>query len=174
MRREERRRQFVEEDHFHPILLPDVTDFSEVLEYLGEWDHAEMSHRDGLAPEGRPEPRYLAADGAPARIVEELAEFCGLPPTPDGARNEVGPYCSLDLSQVGGPRHRGLAVRATDRTLEAIAPRVVTPDDHLSFKVIGHRGTECALVVCEHGQIIGSHWLAYIYPESIPVPERVA
>jgi hypothetical protein len=156
--------------HTPPILLPDVHTFGELLTYCGEWDHETMSHRGGVLPPDspRPAPRYIAADGDGARWLRGIADVAGLPADPPGARNEIGPFCTVDLSQLGGPRHRGIAVRATDAVLEAVAPRIVTPDDHLSFSIIGHAHTGRALVVLQHGYISGSHWLAEIDPASIP------
>ena len=84
-----------------PLYMPEARSFADVLDYLGEWDHATMSHHAGKLPEGhrRPEPRYIPE----------------VPPEATARRgNEIGPYCSVDLSQLDGPRHRGIAVRATD------------------------------------------------------------
>lgn len=78
--------------------------------------------------------------------------------------NEVGPYCSVDVDK----RRWSLDVVASDAVIEAVRPRIVTPDDRLSFKVIEHPASGYALVICEHGYIIGSHWLAYIDPATIP------
>jgi hypothetical protein len=112
-----------------------------VLEYLGDWDQKTMSAYAGEIPATRPEP--VIVDG-----------------------NELGPFCTIEFP---GSR-RSVAVRALPATVEAIRPRIVTPDDHLSFRIVGHKGTGRALVVAEHGYIIGSHWLAYIDPATIPMP----
>lgn len=129
------------------LLMPDARSFADVLEYVREWDYATMSHKPGKVPR----PDLLPAP----RLI---------------GRNVVGPFCSINLSQLGGPAHRSIAVRATDAVLDVVAPRIVTPDDHLSFKVIGHKGTGRALVILEHGYIIGGHWLAYIDPATVPAP----
>lgn len=154
-----------------PLLMPDARTFADVLDYLGEWNHETMSHHAGELPlrNNRPAARYLPACGAAAEWVRGIADVGGLPADPPGARNEIGPYCSVDLSQLGGPRFRGIAVRATDAAMEAVSARgIVTPDDHLSFQVIGHQGTGRALVILSHGYISGSMWLAYIDPATIP------
>lgn len=133
-----------------PLLLPDARSFADVLAYVREWDYESMSHRNGVVPEPTlvPAPRYIPATGR--------------------TRNEIGPFCSIDLSQIGGMKHRGIAVRATDAVIDAIAPRIVTPDDHLSFELIAHGSTNRVLVICQHGYIIGSHYVAYIDPQTIP------
>ena len=125
-----------------PLLLPDVRTFGEVLTYVREWDYATMSHRNGevARPDLVPAPRMIG-------------------------ENEIGPYCSINAN---GERYRGVAVIARDEVLEVVAPRIVTPDDRLSFKVIEHVDNGRALVILEHNHIIGSHWLAYIDPASIP------
>jgi hypothetical protein len=143
--------------HTPPILLPDVHTFGELLTYCGEWDNVDR----GFPEPHRPPPRYIP-ETTPAASDWERAAWRG-----DG-RNEIGPYCTIDLSQLGGPRHRGIAVRATDAVMEAVAPRIVTPDDHLSFRIIGHAHTGRALVILQHGYIIGSHWLAHIDPDTLP------
>ncbi len=133
-----------------PLLLPHARNFADVLEYVAEWNYETMSHRSGGLPvnHNRPAPRYIGADPR--------------------ERNEVGPFCAVNMAQLGGRSHRGIAVRATDATIDAIAPRIVTPDDHLSFSLIGHKSTGRVLVIAEHGYIIGSHWLAYIDPATVP------
>ena len=128
-----------------PLLLPDARSFTDVLGYVREWDHATMSHNAGVVP--RPDLRP-----EPAKIGD----------------NEVGPFCSIRLVD----SRRSIAVRATQAVLDAVAPRIVTGDDHLSFQIIEHKGTGRALVILEHGYIIGSHWLAYIDPATIPAPSE--
>lgn len=133
------------------LLLPDVLDFAQVLTYLGEWDSATMSESGGKAP-ARPD----------------------LVPQPSKLGNNVlGPYCTVDLSQVGGAKHRSMAVHPTQAVLDVVRDRIVTDDDRLSFRIIAHSGRERALVILEHGYIIGSHWLAYVDVATIPLPERV-
>lgn len=141
--------------HTPPILLPEIDSFSDLLEYVSEWDHETMSHRDGVLPNESP------------RLVDERYK-----PREIGCNN-VGPFCTVDLSQLGGIRSRSIAVRATDAVIEAVAPRIVTPgivtpDDDLSFKIIGHKHDGRALVILQHGYISGSHWLAEIDPATIP------
>jgi hypothetical protein len=133
--------------HTRPILLPDAQSFADVLEYVSEWD-----------PTRPTPPRIIRHGDVPRGRQGYAAQQRG---------NEIGPYCSVDLSQLGGPRHRGIAVRATDATIAALRPQIVTPDDTLSFKLIGHSDGR-VLVVVQHGYIIGSHWLAFIAPETIP------
>lgn len=122
-----------------PILLPDVSTFGDLFDYVGEWQRTENHER------------HNPANGAPRMIGD----------------NEVGPFATVDLRQIGGEQHRSIAVRATDAVIEAVAPRIVTDDDHLSFRLIAHYDAR-VLVVLEHGHIIGSHWLAYIDPATIP------
>jgi hypothetical protein len=130
-----------------PLLIPDARAFSDVLEYVREWDHATMSHTSGRIPR----PELLPAPS----MIE---------------RNEVGPFCSISLTS----GRRSVAVVARPAVLDVVAPRIVTDDDHLSFEVIEHKGRGRALVTLQHGYIIGSHWLAYIDPATIPpAPERL-
>jgi hypothetical protein len=118
------------------LLLPDVTDFADVLEYLGEYQYRDR--------------RGESATGA---II---------------GGNIVSTFCSVDLSQLEGPKHRTIEVRPTELAVTAVAPRIVTDDDRMAWKIIAHRDTGLALVILEHGQIIGSHWVAYIDPATIP------
>lgn len=138
------------------LLLPAARTFSDVLEYVRPWDFATMNHTGGKVP--RPDLR-------PDPVIIGGNEF--------GAGNEVGPFCSVDLSALGmSSRH--LAVIARPAVIDVITPRLVTSDDHLSFKIIGHVKSGRALVILDHGYIIGSHWLAYIDPATIPYAERSA
>lgn len=155
---EGRREHFA--DSYHPLLMPDADSFADVLEYLGEWQNPPKHEPD-------PEPRYIPAETPEATAWERQAWTRH----PDG-RNRIGPYCTVDLAQLGGAAHRSMAVRATDAVLEAVAGRIVTPDDDLSFSIVAHETTGRALVVLSHGYIIGSHWLAYINPATIPPAER--
>jgi hypothetical protein len=150
-----------------PLLLPDARSFSDVLEYLGEWK-PEYSHRSGRREEEPPGVRYLSTrETALGGTMGALLEMGGMSRDTD-AVNEIGPYCSVDLSQLGGPRSRSMAVRATDAVLDAVRPRIVTDDDHLSFELIAHADRNRVLVILKHGHISGSHWLAYIDPDTIP------
>lgn len=143
--------------HTPPILLPDIHTFGELLEYCGEWPR---EGRDALLTQ----PRYIP-EVSPRATSSDWERSAW---RTENGQNEIGPYCNIDLSQLGGPRHRSIIVRATDVVIDAVSPRIVTPDDHLSFKVIGHAGPGTALVILEHGYIIGSHWLAHIDPATIP------
>ena len=127
-----------------PLLLPDVKDFNDLFTAVRPWDHATMSHRSGVVaqPDLVPAPRMIGD-------------------------NELGPF--LSFRNVPGHRdHSGWAVIAKDVVVDAIAPRIVTDDDRLSFAVIYHANYDRCLVIAEHGYIIGSHWLAYIDPSTIP------
>lgn len=131
---------------YRPLLLPGARSFADVLEYISEWDYETMSRGDAA-----PAPRIIRhAPGAELR------------------GNRVGPYAHVDMSQLGGVRSRGMAVRATDATMEVVRGRIVTDDDHLSFKLIAHQSTGRVLVILDHGYIIGSHWLAYVDPATVP------
>src|SRR4051794_10150401 len=66
------------------LLLPDARAFSDVLEYLGEWDR-----------DAEPEPRYVPEQTPEASAWERSAWH-------DDGRNRVGPYCTVDLRQAGG------------------------------------------------------------------------
>ena len=83
--------------------------------------------------------------------------------------NEIGTYC-----RIGVPGSRpSIRVRPKPGVLDAVAGRIVTDDDHLSWKVVVH-DNGLALVILEHGYIIGSHWVAYIDADTIPAAEEVA
>jgi hypothetical protein len=145
-----------------PLLLPDARSFADVLEYHGEWSHSWPRDPRTNATITPVAPRFIQT--APATTAWERRAYRSWP----SKGNEIGPYCSVDFGQIGGAKHRSICVRATDAVLEVVAPRIVTPDDHLLFKIIGHAGTNRALVILSHGYIIGSHYLAYINPATIP------
>lgn len=142
-----------------PLLLPNVQTFGELFEYVSEWDHKTMSHYDGVIsrPDLRPAPRIIDTTGSDPIVPRHRRDA-----------NELGPYCTVNAN---GRKHRGIAVVATDAVVDAIAPRIVTPDDCLSFRIIEHEASGWALVIAQHGYIIGSHWLAYIDPATIPTAE---
>ncbi len=161
-----------------PLLMPDATSFADVLEYISEWDHETMTHRSGVAPAGRPMPRYIVADNDGARLVDDLTKLAGLAPAAHGrggTANEIGPFATIERpassATYDNPARRAIAIRATDETCAVLADRLVTPDDHLSFSVIVHERDDRparALILASHGYIIGSHWLAYVDPATIP------
>jgi hypothetical protein len=146
----------------HPLALPDARDFSEVLTYAGEWDHAFMtSSGSSYRPDLVPAPRYWPAlPDPPHRLGTKSGKT--------RQRNEIGPFCSVEMTQLGGPAHRSIAVTITDDALSAVSGSIVTDDDHMSFKVIGHADTGRALIILSHGHIIGSHYLAYVDPATTP------
>lgn len=127
------------------ILLPDVRDFGDLLEYVAEWDHETMSGYAGKPP-------MIAGKDLGERAIGE---------------NVISPFTTINTPL---SKHRAIAARATDVALAAVAPRIVTPDDRLSWRVIEHVGTGRALVILEHGYIIGSHWVAYIDAATIAMP----
>ena len=129
-----------------PLLLPNVKTFGELFSYVREWDHETMTSRRGVVsrPDLVPAPRMIG-------------------------ENELGPFCEFSVNRRFLGR-RLMAVTATDAVVDAITPRIVTPDDHLSFEILEHE-TGWALVTAQHGYIIGSHWLAYIDPATIPTAE---
>src|SRR6516225_5524500 len=106
--------------------MPEVRDFSEVLEFVGPFVYFERE----TYPVG-------------ATIGE----------------NEVSEFCSV---QIAGTRTHTIRVKPRDETLLALRGRLVTPDDRLSWKVIGHKDTDHALIILYHGYTLGSHWLAYV------------
>jgi hypothetical protein len=154
--------------HTPPILLPDVSDFAALFDYGCEWDHAWRRDHLTNATIAPVSPRYIGAD--PANPGRKLISAVFGPGDP-GERNEIGPFLSYKPNALPGER-RSMAVRATDLVLAALAPRLVTTDDHLGFEIIGHADGR-ALVICSHGHIIGSHWLARIDPATLPEPRLV-
>lgn len=127
-----------------PVALA-TRDLAEVIEYLGEWDIVDVAPAGG------------AAGGATRTIAGRLL-----------AGNEIGPYCTIDLSQFGGPEHRAIAAVPTDATLDALRSRIVTDDDQLHFTLVGHAQTNRVLVIASHGKIVGGHWLAYVEADTLP------
>jgi hypothetical protein len=146
----------VSENTGRPILLPDADSFGDVLEYIGPFEQG----RDDLA-------RYIPEEVPQASDWERSVwHYC--PGDAHYGRNQIGPYCTVNMAQLGGARHGSAAVRATDAVIDAVSPRIVTPDDNLSFQLIGHERSGRVLVILKHGYIIGGHYLAYIDPATIP------
>lgn len=139
-----------------PLLLDDARSFDDVLIYEGAY-HRDLAHE--------------TITKAPAHSL--ATAFFG----DTVSRNRIGSYCSVDLSQVGGERWRSISVSLTDEAMEALLGRLVTTDDSISFKIIAHDRSQHgqpnrALVIAQHSQIIGSHYVAYIDPATIPaVPD---
>ena len=125
-----------------PLLMPDARDFADVLTFVRTWDHRTMTHTSGVIPSPELVPDPVIIDG-----------------------NEIGPFCSV--TGPGGKRW-SLAVTPTPATVEAIAGQLVTDDDRLSFQVIYHPNRDRCLIILEHGQIIGSRYLAYVDPATVP------
>lgn len=127
-----------------PLLLPDARRFEDVLEYIGEWDTAWTMTLE--AQRRAPEPTVLNG-------------------------NHLGPYCQTQ----GFPwRHRSLAVRPTEATVAVLGDRIVTDDDHMHFGLVLHTDRDRVLVTLSYGAIIGSIWLAYVDPSTIPpLPSEV-
>lgn len=114
-----------------------------------------------------PEARSLAEVATVLGPYESGSDFGAGGANVEG--NTLSQYASLDLSQLGGPRHAALRLEPTPATLAALRGQLVTPDDTLSWKIIGHKSSGLALVLVQHGYIIGSRWLAYVDPATIPL-----
>lgn len=130
---------------YRPVLLPDAASFEDVLEYVEE--------------------RNLSTEP----ITHERPK-----PAATIGENEVSFFCSYRVA-VGGlstamRASRTFDVRPTQAALDAVAGRIVTPDDTLSWRIVEHDNGR-ALVILEHGYILGSHWLAYIDARTIPAPD---
>lgn len=127
---------------FHRILMPDAERLADVLEILGPY-------REQAATRFSPELKDWRT-GRPFRVP-------------------YGPYCSIDLSQAGGPRWVSAAARPTDAAAAVLDGCVLGDElETISFSVIAHRGTGHSLVIASHNLIIGSHWLAYVVTDSVP------
>lgn len=134
-----------------PLLLPRVDSFHELFATSHRIDSL-SSPREPMFP-----PREIHTGYAPKDDYRQS--------------NEIGPFCSV---KSGGQRWY-MDVVANDAVIAAVTPRIVTPNDSLSFEIIEHARTGLALVILQHGYIIGSHWLAYIDPATIPYrPAMVA
>lgn len=163
-----------------PLLMPDARTFSDVLTYVREWDFDHMNHVRGEIPaSGRhlvPSAQTIEARG-PARDlmcgILDIGRDLGAPFPPDDPadRNTIGPFCSIDATAIGGMR-RNIAAHVVPEVLEVLAPRLVTSDDRLGLRVTVHAPRDGkparALVVASHGVISGSHYIAYVDPETIP------
>jgi predicted RNA methylase len=125
------------------LLLPDARRFEELFDYHGEW--------------------HTPTDGA------HVAAYARTLPAPGGKPNTLGPYCTIDLHEVGlGPAHRAIIVRANDTVVNALAESIVVGDDTLYFRIAADSDSDRALVVVRHNRISGLRWLAYIDPATIP------
>ena len=144
-----------------PLLMPDARSFADVLTLRGEWSHAR-----GYVPPC--EPVRMPAGGKGGEIIAALIG----PPDPRD-RNEIGPFGVIETLDCTGPRRRAVALEPTPAALEAIAARgLVTSDDRLSWQIIIHPARDDrpsrALVILSHGAIIGSLYVAYVDPATIP------
>jgi hypothetical protein len=158
---------------YRQLLMPDARSFSDVLEYVREWDYEHMNHRNGELPAGAfdllPKPRHL-----PVRLVDMVAEY----PDPSlrahmvaggfDRQDEIGPFCNIDMSQLGGLSSRSIAVRATDAAMAAIKGHTFEDGSHYSFKLIAHEGSGRVLVILDNSATIGSTYVAYVDPKTIP------
>lgn len=76
----------------------------------------------------------------------------------------VGPLCVMCRSG----RAQAINVQPTDAVMRAIKDGTITiRGDRMSYRVIDH-DNGWSLVLAQHGQIIGSVWLAYIRTETVP------
>lgn len=131
-----------------PLLLPNARTFQDLFA---------TSHRYTFGEPHKFPPREIKLTDPPADDYRQA--------------NEVGPFCSV---KARGARW-WMDVVANDAVIAAVTPRIVTPNDALSFEIIEHADRDRALVILQHGYISGSHWLAYIDPATIPyAPAMVA
>lgn len=124
---------------YRPLLMPDARSFGDVLEYVRDWDHSTMSHY-----KGEPGPGH----------IEDL-EFEG---------NRITAFCSVRMDG----RH-SMAVRPTPALLAALSGQLLPIDDSLAFEVIHHETNNRCLILISHNQIIGSRYLAYVDPSTVPL-----
>lgn len=132
--------------HDGRLRMPEARSLADVADYLGPWRTEPNPSHDG-------EPYYRGATdlGDDALLVQ---------------------YATVDLSQLGGPRHHAIRLAPTDATRRALRSLVVP--GQLSWKIIGHAHTGLALVLVQYANIIGSRWLAYVDPATIPTEPEPA
>ena len=80
----------------------------------------------------------------------------------------LGHYCQVTRHDGSGPGHEALFVVPGAAVVNLFRNGTLhVPSDTLTFQAIV-RGDGSALVLMQHGQIIGSHWLAMLDGKDIP------
>ncbi len=78
----------------------------------------------------------------------------------------LSPYCAV--KGPGGGNYSGLSVKPTAAVVDYFKANVLhVASDTLSFSIIV-RDNGTALILMEHSQIIGSHWLDIVPADSLP------
>lgn len=81
---------------------------------------------------------------------------------------QIGPFMTLDMAKVGGTRYGSAWVRARMEVHYGLHQEMLMMrGDTISYQVIAWDDKR-AVVTAQYSQILGSHWLAIIDPESIP------
>jgi len=112
--------------------------FSDLFPKTSEWEHGKLN-------------------------PETIAEMPGWD-SREGYTCALSNYCAIN--GVGG--YHGILVTPSDEVVQYFRDHVLhVPCDTLSFKVVV-RDNGTALIIMNHSQIIGSHWLALVDADTIP------
>jgi hypothetical protein len=143
--------------HHKNVLLPLVSEWAEVFSaWTLDKDKAPASHSFPI-PNDRNHPN---TSGYPCTIGPYMmAEYA------DGTQTING-YTSTKY------RHgSAVYVRLIDDVARQVFESTIGISDQMHFKMIEWNDRE-AVIICEHGQIIGSRWVAVIDPSTIPAEVR--
>lgn len=128
------------------VILPDVTRFEDLFEYVAEWDHDRMSNSG---------KHYQPSLLPPQQMVAPEVR--------------LGPFMSIRLR---GQDSRSLMVIAKPVLVEALTTDYLNFDS-LSYQLIGPHANGKILVLVEHLHSNISHSMAYIDVDSLPEPRTV-
>lgn len=102
-------------------------------------------------------------DGQTSRVFLDLPETMR-EPRERARRFKLTSYCMVD----GGDGHKSLDVTPKQVVIDFVRDNALhVGNDSMYFEIVVRSDGE-ALVIAQHGQIIGSHWLALIDAETIP------
>ena len=102
--------------------------------------------------------------------ADEPGPVAEVPSWDSDQRGRRGYTCALSrYCSVGGKRHhQSLNVEPSPRVVDYFKANVLAvPSDTLSFQVV-IRDNGTALILMQHSQIIGSHWLDIVPVDSLP------
>jgi len=151
-----------------PIAQPYVDTFAEVFE---DWQPYDLMAK--TMPEHPFAPRCVVGQNIAGNLYNNFKNIMrgGARQRYGDERMLVGPFCSV--SPLDSP-NRYFSVSCADWVLSRIKEStIIIGGDTMSFHVIDH-GNGWSLVVAQHGQILGSVWLAYIKTDSIPKTAKAA
>ena len=148
-----------------PLVMPDMTDFNDLFFYERPWSFKTMNHHNGYAQPATPKDiEYPGAERSSFMTLDgnvlRFSRFCSVRHMPSRTAHLVPGWLDGCDSMMVTPKLE---------TCEALLPQFGFSYT-VGWEIIWHERNDRCLVVASQIELISSRYVAYVKPDTIPVP----